>query len=883
MSLVINHNSMSANVARNLNSHYAKLGTSTQRLSTGQRINSAADDAAGLAIRELQRSDIAALHQGARNANDAISLIQVADGSLSVIDEKLIRMRELAEQAATGTYSSTQRLMIESEYQQMASEITRIANATDFNGIKLLDGTLSGTHDGSNMESKGALKVHFGTGNDSAEDYYYITIGNCTAEALGVGSNAFEWTTPVELTKEYYEKLRDDSAQKVYDKTYTQKYTEYYKEIYDKLVTGTPPDAGIPADEAAVQAEAEAKANAEKAADLDRKMFMATTDKIYEDNFFPTYQEAYLAGRDEGLSHKEADEAATRAGLEAAIRKVRDTFDTVVNDGTIDAMTGASRTDEGAQALFDLAESSARDAIYNDLYNSLYTEAAAAAVTANGNNPLNASQTNELREKVAERVLAEEAAIEAFAKQVRAGLEERYKEGGWTALQQALSDAENNSTPFSQAVDKIMNETAYRAMFANVPAFTIQDAAGTGTIATTALTDVNANATIGGIYQQVGRDSDVLVDDMPPRNREGADLLIEKIGQEAYDAVYETVYKDVSSKLTDQVRIELAAAQQPPVTPPTNFHLDADHVLAIHNIADEMARTQAENLGGKLKVGFQQVYSTGYNGDGQLTGFQAYYTEYLQAGDPRDVAEKKAEARASADGWAAMKRQLEEAENGTTLGVVEFWTGGPSVRIDPSAPTEDLQNVEITAGTELRKADGTLVYTLQNDVNVLAADEAEATTLAIGIYNALGKAGNTYLDVDHGLIGDPKNVVEGGAAYYVETFEDEAVSRQVPTKGNNLLTQENAQHAITAINDAIEAKDKIRAHLGALQNRFENTITNLNIQAENLQNAESRISDVDVATEMTEFVRQQILTQTAVAMLAQANSLPQMASQLIGG
>ena len=194
MSLVINHNMMAANTARNLNAHYSQLSKSTERLSTGLRVNSAADDAAGLAIRELQRADIATLHQGARNANDAISLIQTGDGALGVIDEKLTRMKELAEQAATGTYDSTQRLMIESEYQAMASEITRIANATDFNGIKLLDGTLSSSsHSG--MTATGKLKVHFGTGNDSAEDYYYITIGSCTASALGVGNQAIDAAT----------------------------------------------------------------------------------------------------------------------------------------------------------------------------------------------------------------------------------------------------------------------------------------------------------------------------------------------------------------------------------------------------------------------------------------------------------------------------------------------------------------------------------------------------------------------------------------------------------------------------------------------------------------------------------------------------------------
>ena len=189
--MYINHNTMASQVGNNLTSHYSDLKTSTSRLSSGLRINSAADDAAGLAIRELMRTDIAALQQGVRNANDAISLIQTADGALGIIDEKLTRMKELAEQAATGTYDSTQRLMIESEYQAMASEITRIANATDFNGIHLLDGNLSSdTHTGSTMSSTGKLKVHFGTANDSAEDYYYIQIGTSTASALGVGNQA---------------------------------------------------------------------------------------------------------------------------------------------------------------------------------------------------------------------------------------------------------------------------------------------------------------------------------------------------------------------------------------------------------------------------------------------------------------------------------------------------------------------------------------------------------------------------------------------------------------------------------------------------------------------------------------------------------------------
>ncbi len=193
MSLVINHNMMAMNAARNLGNSYDSLAVSVRRLSSGLRVGTAADDAAGLAIRELMRADIATLNQGVRNANDAISMLQTANGALGVIDEKLIRMKELAEQAATGTYNSDQRLMIESEYQAMASEITRIANATDFNGVHLLNGNLSSSvHNGEGLVATGKIKIHFGTGNDSAEDYYYIAIGNATASALGVGNQSAE-------------------------------------------------------------------------------------------------------------------------------------------------------------------------------------------------------------------------------------------------------------------------------------------------------------------------------------------------------------------------------------------------------------------------------------------------------------------------------------------------------------------------------------------------------------------------------------------------------------------------------------------------------------------------------------------------------------------
>jgi flagellin len=140
MALSINNNLMATMAANNLSRSYNSLSKSVKALSSGLRISGAADDAAGLAVREILRSDIAVLNQGVRNANDAISMLQTMDGAAGVIDEKLIRMKELAEQASTGTYSEEQRAIMNDEFAAMRNEIDRIAKATDFNGTKMLDG-----------------------------------------------------------------------------------------------------------------------------------------------------------------------------------------------------------------------------------------------------------------------------------------------------------------------------------------------------------------------------------------------------------------------------------------------------------------------------------------------------------------------------------------------------------------------------------------------------------------------------------------------------------------------------------------------------------------------------------------------------------------------
>ncbi len=169
--LAIKNNMMAANAARYLGQSYDALATSVERLSSGLRINSASDDAAGMAVRELMRADVAVLQQGARNAQDGVSMLQTMEGALQTIDNLIGRMQQLAEQAATGSYSSAQRVIMDNEFTEMSNEITRIATATDFNGIKMLNNSAT-------------VSVHFGGETDKID----ITGSKLDASSLSIAS-----------------------------------------------------------------------------------------------------------------------------------------------------------------------------------------------------------------------------------------------------------------------------------------------------------------------------------------------------------------------------------------------------------------------------------------------------------------------------------------------------------------------------------------------------------------------------------------------------------------------------------------------------------------------------------------------------------------------
>ncbi len=858
MSLVINHNMMAANVARNLNSHYANLAKSTQRLSTGMRVNSAADDAAGLAIRELQRADIAALQQGARNANDAISMIQVADGALSIIDEKLIRMKELAEQAATGTYDSTQRLMIESEYQAMASEITRIARATDFNGMHLLDGTLEAEdHDGSGLTATGKMKIHFGTGNDSAEDYYYIRIPEASSEAFSIG-NASTW---------------QDASQRI-AKTFSRQLESKLKTVYN--------DPNL--DEATKESIRTAAQNWDKefldglkglsefssAGDLER-LYKALNSDAEVSELSPLFEKAiadYAAV--DNRERQKMEYALGRAAMRALAQ----------NPGAVTGFGDAFRNHTVTSGVNGrLADGTAVNSAFT-------TSADGATITYESVDGGDAtikfippSDYNSSTYVPTEAGSAPTGYPMSFTAPVFSG-------------SSAITDGDGNKYTFNTDGSLLSylpaggGTTYYEGQ--DVVAYKDDDISLTlqsGNLAT--YEDADGKSVFSGTNPNIIRSYDnktnfskTAFDSAGKLSEHKENGTVTTFNKNEYITSYSengaTTYFDGSG---DPVTINMVTRYE-----------DADGTTVFYTGTDA----------GKIR---SYTYSTGetarFDTNGNLVNFTdssgnifVYYdsgtnVKSIQLSDGY-VVNLPATGNAFDNTCTVIDPEGNMVPNPSSIYTTERTQASSAfsaLGTKAGAAGQNADDDKTAADAALSRADAARNSAMDNKAAAEKARDTDFPAVKVNKITQFSVASQTMtnagVDFSAGDFGRFISAINSSLAFAVDQAARSA--EQYDYAGFTIATQEDAQKAIVALNDAIVMKDKIRADLGAIQNRLENTITNLNTQAENLQAAESRISDVDVATEMTEFTRQQILSQSAVAMLAQANSLPQMAMQLIGG
>ncbi len=186
MGITVNTNLASIRAQRDLSQVTDRLAGNFARLSSGLRIASASDDAAGLAISERMRSRITSMNAAVRNANDGISLVQTGEGALNEVSNQLVRLRELAVQSANGTLSAEDRTTLDNEFQTLVQEIDRISDTTEFNGVTLLNGSTT------------SVDIQVGIGVNASVDRVAISLSSTTATTLGLSGLAITGTTSID-------------------------------------------------------------------------------------------------------------------------------------------------------------------------------------------------------------------------------------------------------------------------------------------------------------------------------------------------------------------------------------------------------------------------------------------------------------------------------------------------------------------------------------------------------------------------------------------------------------------------------------------------------------------------------------------------------------
>jgi flagellin len=745
--MIINHNLMAMNTHRQLGINQTNSSKSMERLSSGLRINRAGDDAAGLAISEKMRGQIRGLKQAMRNAQDGISMIQTAEGALEETHAILQRMRELATQSANDTNTDADRAEIQKEINQLTSEISRIAETTEFNTQKLLDGSLTGTN------------FHIGANQDQN---ITLDIRDMSAEALEVLSYTISMGSA------------------------------------GKGITGVEADLGFRIEDYELSAtEGGAVAAELLATEVDNEGFIADTTMSYA---------VGVTEANGGVEFVDNKISVDTTYSEFAWDNI-DTLETntveVTRDGTGLKVTISGQDGDGnVLAVTDYA--TLDEATGNYIYDShgisfAVSEDVYEAMADDG------SQTFEL----------DFAAFgEADLGSVNGGefgTASNYTQTGLT-------------TPANAAV---FSDITYDQDNLIEGAYSIK---------------VNASGLGGVAGSEVGQFEVTIY------NEDGDALVTDSITFSAGELADTFTYDNhgVSFSIDN-----LHAAIGDGVTAITFEGGEANGATAIGIVENSVDITNgSQDL--ELKV-------TDQNGDLQTLNIT------LAAGeqDIQNVVDKINEAASD----AGFDSNIASVEDGN-IKLVSLSTGSDAtIEVGGSAASA------VFGETEANGADSSVKFTLEHKTDSskdIESADMNPSAKSVSFTDANGNDATFTLKGYDNLDG-----VDVGSTFAASDFNREVT-------GIDVSSYEAANEAITVINDAIETVSAERSMLGAIQNRLEHTIANLGTSAENLQAAESRIRDLDMAEEIMAFTKNNILQQAATAMLAQANMAPQSVLQLLG-
>ena len=838
MSMVVQHNLQAMNANRILGITSGQQSKSTEKLSSGYRINRAADDAAGLTISEKMRRQVRGLSQASTNAQDGVSSVQTAEGALTEVHSMLQRMNELATQAANGTESQKDRDAIQAEIDQLATEIDRVAETTKFNEIYLLkgdDGTKNVKMAAHDAGLKGKLTDN---GNGTAT---FVMDELKTGDTVNIGGKNY--------------KIVDDAEQKAAvegpDGDYEVKGTKAKSEI-DLTNWG----AGGTVD---IGGTTYAQANFAAVADIAAQLQTDLGDDwvVTEANDKITIEEAKIGGAAAVVIENADPDGGTT------------TTTPVMTDGSLDSV----------EAKTKLYAQNSKEELTAEEITEAYMQGKELYST-----PGAVSQTNEVK---AEDYKAEgtkaKSEIDLTGWTTNGTVDiggKSYTEANFATVADIAAQLQTDlgdDWVVTEANDKI---TIEEAKIGGAAAVVIEnaDVDGGTTTPTPAMTD--------------GEVTNVTVD-KPVYAKGGKEALSAEEIKAAYDKG-EKLYYDAAERADNEITAKEA------------YELAKKELLAANQIGDTNGTAKVENA---AAAGTEKTEADYKAGDTVTIDGTAY-----TIGDTADnvktavtdaIAAAAAAAGASAGGNGTALKAVGSISDGTTTLYIFTDRNGDAVYNSTNTAnlthaTNNTTSADKTAADmEALIAAGAVVeFTPDAGVavdgaKIAVADDKTVITAAKAaeLENAAGAGAENVFNITTASATVAKtlsfNLHVGADADMTNKIQvdiETMNSSYLGIKGLDLSDADGtgATYAIDAIQDAISKVSAQRSSLGAIQNRLEHTIANLDNVVENTTSAESRIRDTDMASEMVEYSKNNILAQAGQAMLAQANQSTQGVLSLLG-
>nr|WP_321533246.1 flagellin [uncultured Desulfuromonas sp.] len=932
MALTINTNVASLNAQRNLGRSQTDLNQSMQRLSSGLRINSAKDDAAGLAISDRMTAQITGLNQAVRNANDGISLAQTAEGALQESTNILQRIRELAVQSANDTNSASDRDSLQAEVDQLISELDRIADTTQFNGKNLLDGTMNDAtfQVGANAGVSQTISFSIASAETSQLSYVGATIeapngdavvgGEMDGSALAAGDLVVNGTdvgatdgTNTSLAAAINTAAGVDIAEAVNVQSFDFSAVSLANSTTNVTATEATPGA------AAIPAQAESQTidlTATTLADGDTMTFTVDgSDFTFTNSSGGSLTGAALADEivngtsgSTALSvtnYTVADEGAgvvsitQTAGNEAPIADITTSVDpaavdisgsvvpNVITEGSLSPTAEVQSGDlsglvTGGTLTFNFADSTFVDFNGLTINNDGDIEGALDGVSAG---PDSGGST----------IWTLSVTGTTYTLTQTGGT---FRDTGGNATINAPSgtppDDQVSTVTTSYGPDtpevQQLDLSAVTVGSGDSLTFTVGGSDYTFTNSTAG--DLTGAGLVDEIVNGTGGSTVLSIANYTLTDEGSAVLQFAQNSGTAsnIDPIDTALDEAVSAGPTGSETVAGIAAA-PAQAEIQNMNLSAVTVYAGQDMTfsvDGTDYTFTNSSGGDLTAaalvdeivngtsGSTVLSVTNYTlsdaGGGTLTFTQ-------DAGNESNIGAISATTQGAVsgtytldfDGGTVLDVAAVSSNDITAQDVVDAINDDVAVGASYSAALTDSGQVEIT------KTDGsafTLAETIDTDGSTplaTSAGLAEVGTTASEYNGQISLDSTTDISIEEGTTGALAAAGLDSVGNATTTIDQVDVS-----------TREGATTAISSVDAALAQIDTIRGDLGAVQNRFESTIANLQNVAENLSAARSRILDADVAEETSNMTKQNILQQAGVSILAQANQAPQLALSLLG-